>query len=192
YVIASFTNIWITDPLVQAAAKNRLADMTPIARLVVEPALVVVRADSPYQTVADFIAAAKNRPGQLKQSGGSVTSRENIVRQLLMKATGARWSFISLPTGAERVAALLGGNVDMMIADPSAAPEHMRTDKLRTIAQVNERRLPGLPDVPTLTQAGFDIPDLPQMRGVVGAPAMPPDAAAYYEDLLLRVSRTSR
>lgn len=192
HVIACFTNIWITDTLVQAAAKNRLVDMTPIARLVVEPALAVVKADSPYKTLADFIAAAKEKPGQLKQSGGSITSRENIVRQLLMKSTGARWSFISFPSGGERIAALLGGHVDMMIVDPSEAHEQVRAGKLRTIAQVNERRLPGFPDVPTLKEAGFNIPNLPQMRGVVGPPAMPADAAAYYEGLFLKVSKTAQ
>jgi putative tricarboxylic transport membrane protein len=189
-VIACFTNVWITDTLVQAAAKNRLVDMTPIARLVVEPALVVVKADSPYHSMKDFIAAAKEKPGQLKQSGGSITSRENIVRQLLMKSTGARWSFISFPSGGERIAALLGGHVDMMIVDPSEAHEQVRAGKLRTIAQVNDRRLPGFPDVPTLKEAGFDIPNLPQMRGVVGPPAMPADAVAYYEGLFRKISTT--
>jgi putative tricarboxylic transport membrane protein len=190
YVIACFTNIWITDTLVQTAAKNRLVDMTPIARLVVEPALMVVKADSPYKTMADFIAAAKEKPGQLKQSGGSITSRENIVRQLLMKETGTRWSFISFPSGGERIAALLGGHVDAMIVDPSEAHEQVRAGKLRTLAQVSDKRLPGFPDVPTLKEAGYDIPNLPQMRGIVGSPGMQADAVAYYEGLFRKVSKT--
>ena len=64
HVIACFTNIWLIDPLVQQAAVNRLHDMSPIARLVVEPALVVVLADSPYKTLGQFIEAAKAKPGQ--------------------------------------------------------------------------------------------------------------------------------
>jgi putative tricarboxylic transport membrane protein len=190
HVIACFTNVWITDTLVQEAATNRLQDMSLIARLVVEPALVVVKADSPIKTMADFINAAKQKPGALKMSGGSITSRENIVRALLMKVSGARWAFISFPSGGERVAALLGGHVDMMIVDPSEAGEQVRAGKLRPIAQVNDRRLPGFPDVPTLKEAGFDIPNLPQMRGVVGAPGMSADAVAWYEDLFLKVSKT--
>src|SRR5262245_58981866 len=190
HVIACFTNVWLVDPLVQEAATNKLVDMSPIARLVVEPALVVVRADSPFKTLADFINAAKEKPGALKWSGGSITSRENLVRQLLMKATGARWAFISFPSGGERIAALLGGHVDMMIVDPSEAGEQVRAGKLRTITQVNDRRLPGFPDVPTIKEAGYDIPNVPQMRGVVGAPGMSADAVAYYEDLFLKASKT--
>jgi len=189
-VFACFTNIWLIDPLMQEAAPNKLVDMSPIARLVVEPAIVVVRTDSPFKTMTDFIDAAKARPGALKMSGGSIASRENIVRQLLMKVTGARWAFISFPAGGERIAALLGGHVDMMIVDPSEAGEQVRAGRLRMIAQVNDRRLPGYPDIPTLREAGYNIPNVPQMRGVVGAPGMSPEAVAFYEDMFLKASRT--
>jgi len=191
HVIACFTNIWLLDPLVQQAATNRMQDMSLIARLVVEPALVVVRADSPIKTLKDFIDAAKAKPGALKMSGGSITSRENIIRQLLTQLTGARWAFISFPSGGERIAALLGGHVDMMIVDPSEAGEQVRAGKLRVIAQVNDRRLPGFPDIPTIKEAGYDIPNVPQMRGVVGAPGMSAETIAYYEDLFLKASKTA-
>jgi putative tricarboxylic transport membrane protein len=190
YTIACFTNIWLINPLVQQAAVSRLHDMSPIARLVVEPALVVVLADSPFKTLGQFIEAAKANPGKLRWSGGSIMSRENTVRALLMQATGARWQFISFPSGGERLAALLGGHVEMMIVDPSEAGEQIRAGKFRAIAQVSERRLPGFPDIPTIKEAGFDIPNVPQMRGVVGAPGMPADAVAYYEDLFFKVSQT--
>src|SRR6267378_3088719 len=185
-VIAVFVNIWLVDPLVQAEAKTKLLDMTPIAL-----ALVVTRNDSPYKTLGDFIAAAKEKPGQLKQSGGSITSRENVVRQLLMTHTGARWSFISFPGGGERLAALLGGHVDLMILDPSEAREQVRSGKLRVLAQAAEKRLPDFQDVPTLKEAGFDVPDVPQIRGVVGPPGMPADAAAFYAELFRKTTRTA-
>jgi putative tricarboxylic transport membrane protein len=191
HVIGCWTNIWLIDPLLQEAATNGLLSLTPIARLAIEPALVVVRADSPIKSMADFIRLAKEKPGALKMSGGSIASRENIVRQLLMKVTGARWAFISFPSGGERIAALLGGHVDLMIVDPSEAGEQVRAGKLRTIAQVSEGRLAGFPDVPTLKEAGFDIPNVPQMRGVLGSPGMSTDAVTYYEDLFLKVSRTA-
>src|SRR3982075_4108833 len=191
HVIACFTNIWLIDPLLQQAAANKPQDMSPIARLVVEPALAVVRADSPFKTLGDFIDAAKQKPGALKMSGGSIGSRENVVRQLLMKTTGARWAFISFPSGGERIAALLGGHVDLMIVDPSEAGEQVRAGKLRVIAQVNERRLPAFPDIPTIKEAGFDIPNVPQMRGVVGAPGMSTETIAFYEDLFLKASKTA-
>jgi putative tricarboxylic transport membrane protein len=190
HVIACFTNIWLIDPLVQQAAVNKLQDMSPIARLVVEPGLVVVLADSPYKTLGQFIEAAKANPGKLRWSGGSIMSRENTVRQLLMQKTGARWQFISFPSGGERLAALLGGHVEMMIVDPSEAGEQIRAGKFRAIAQVSARRLPGFPNIPTIQEAGFDIPDVPQMRGIVGAAGMSDATIAFYEDMFLKASQT--
>lgn len=189
--IAVYTVVWVTTPLTQEAATNRLNDLTPITRLVTEPALAVVRADSAIKTMADFIKAAKEKPGQLKQSGGSITSRDNIVRQLLMKTTGANWVFISFPGGGERIAALLGGHVDLMIMDPSEAGEQVRAGKLRVIAQIGDSRLETFKDIPTLKEAGFNIPDVPQTRGIVGPPDMPAAAVAYYEGLFDKVRKTA-
>ena len=134
--------------------------------------MVAVRADAPFKTMKDFIDAAKAKPGELKQSGGSLTARDSIMRQVLQNATGARWAFISFPGGGERIAALLGGHVNMMIIEPQEAGENIRAGKMRVLAQVADKRLPAFPDVPTLKEAGFDVPLVPQMRGAVAPPAI--------------------
>lgn len=189
--IGFFTGVWLTNPLVTEKAKVTLRDLTPIARLVLEPALIAVKADSPYRTLADFIAAAKQKPGELKQSGGSITSRDNVVRQLLQQATGARWAFISFPGGGERLAALLGGHVQMMVIEPEEAGEHIRAGNLRVLAQINDTRLARFPEVPTLKEAGFDVPNVPQVRGVVAPPKIPAENVAYWEDVFRRLTRTA-
>ncbi|MES2562866.1 MAG: tripartite tricarboxylate transporter substrate binding protein [Pseudomonadota bacterium] len=191
HAIAIFTGVWLTNPLTQSEAKVTFKDMTPISRLVLEPALVAVKNDAPYKTLKDFIDAAKKTPGQLQQSGGSITSRDNVIRQLLMKETGANWAFISFPGGGERIAAVLGGHVNMMVIEPQEAGEHIRGGNMRVIAQVNEKRLSAYPNVPTLKEAGFDIPIVPQVRGVVAPPGIPADAVAYYEDLFARLTKTA-
>ena len=137
-----------------------------------EPAVIAVKTDAPYKTLKDFIDAAKQN-GQLKQSGGSITSRDNVMRQLLMKSTGANWAFISFPGGGERIAALLGGHVNMMVIEPQEAGEHLRAGNMRVLAQVTDKRLPAFPNVPTLKEAGFDVPVVPQVRGIVAPPGIP-------------------
>src|SRR6266498_4528183 len=86
--IGLFTGVWLQTPLVSAEARITLLDLTPIARLVLEPAVIAVKADAQYKTFAEFIDAPNKNTGQLKQSGGSNTSRDNVVRQLLQKSTG--------------------------------------------------------------------------------------------------------
>jgi putative tricarboxylic transport membrane protein len=188
--IGFFTGVWLNNPLTSAEAKVTLKDLTPVARLVLEPAVIAVKADAPYKSLPDFVAAAKKSPGQLKQSGGSVTSRDNVVRQLLQKSTGANWAFISFPGGGERIAALLGGHVNMMVIEPAEAGEHIRAGNMRVLAQVADKRLAGFPDVPTLKEAGFDIPSVPQVRGVVAPPAIPKENVAYWEDVFRKLTQT--
>ena len=190
HTIGFFTGVWLTNPLTSAEAKVSLKDLTPIARLVLEPAVIAVKADAPFKTLADFVDAAKKNPGQLKQSGGSVTGRDNVVRQLLQKNTGARWTFISFPGGGERIAALLGGHVNLMVIEPAEAGEHIRAGNLRVLAQVSEKRLPAFPNVPTVKEAGFDVPTVPQVRGVVAPPGIPKENIAYWDEVIRKLTRS--
>jgi len=191
HTLGFITSVWIANPLTTNEAKVTLHDLTPVARLLLEPAVFAVRADSPYKTLKDFIDAAKAKPGELKQSGGSVTSRDNIVRQQLQQHTGAKWAFVSFQGGGERLAALLGGHVDMMVIEPQEAGEQIRAGKLRVLAQIAETPLPGYPNTPTLKQAGFDIVATPQIRAVMAPPGIPKEALAYYEDLFSKLRQTA-
>ena len=185
------TSVWIANPLTTSEAKVTLQDLTPVANLLREPAMFAVRADSPYKTLKDFIEAARAKPGELKQSGGSVTSRDNIIRQTLQTSTGTKWAFVSFQGGGERLAALLGGHVDLMVIEPQEAGEQIRAGKLRVLAQLADKPLPSYPNVPTLKQAGYDVVATPQIRAVVAPPGIPKEALAYYEDLFLKLSQTA-
>jgi putative tricarboxylic transport membrane protein len=188
--IAVFTSVWVLDPLLQEAATTQLSGMTPIARLVLDPAVIVTRADAPYNTLAEFIEAAKSKPRQLKQSGGSVTSRDNIIRQQIIGKSGAEWVYVPFPSGAERISALLGGHVDLFICDPTEADELVRGGKLKVLAQVADSRLPTFKDAPTLREAGYNFEPFIQVRGIVGPPDMPDDAVAFYSDMLKKLAET--
>jgi putative tricarboxylic transport membrane protein len=191
HTLGFITSVWIANPLTTSEAKITLHDLTPVANLLREPAVFAVRTDSPFKTLKDFVEAAKAKPGELKQSGGSVTSRDNLIRQTLQSATGAKWAFVSFQGGGERLAALLGGHVDMMVIEPQEAGEQIRAGKLRVLAQIAEKPLAGYPNVPTLKEAGYDIKATPQIRAVVAPPAFPKEAQAYYEDMFAKLRQTA-
>jgi putative tricarboxylic transport membrane protein len=163
--------------------------LTPIVRLVLEPAVIVVKADAPYKTVKDFIDAAKKNPKQLAQSGGSVTSRDNLVR-LIQKASGAQWNFISFPSGGERLSNLLGGHVQMMVIEPQEAGEQIRAGNLRVIASLTEKRLASMPNVATLKEQGIDVPLIPQARGVIAPPGVSREVVQYWEGVFDRFAKS--
>lgn len=190
HTIGFFTSLWIGAPLTSKEARVQFHELTPVARLIIDPAIVVVKADAPYKTLADFIDAAKKSPGQLRQAGGSIESRDNLIRQLLQRATGATWSYIPFPSGGERVATILGGHASLYIADAQEVKEYLRNGSMRMLVQVTERRLAAYADVPTAREAGFNIPVVRSMRGVVAPPGVARDAAEYWEGVFERLTRT--
>jgi putative tricarboxylic transport membrane protein len=190
HTIGLFTDVWLATPLLQAEARFTLKDFTPIALLVREPGAAVVRAQSPYKTMSEFVAAAQKSPGQLRQAGGTVTSVDNLIRLLVQKSTGSMWTFISFPSGGERTAALLGGHADLMLTQLQEVREQLRAGRLRVIGALGDVRLPSLPGVPTLKEQGISIPSLIQSRGVIAPPATPPAVAQYWGNLLARLVKT--
>jgi putative tricarboxylic transport membrane protein len=191
HTIGFFTGVWVTNPLTTAAAKVMISDLTPIVRLVLEPAVFAVKADSPYKTMKDFIEAAKKNPNQLKQSGGSITGRDNLVRLVIQKATGAKWVFVSFPSGGERIANLLGGHVDAMVIEPQEAGEHIKAGNMRVIAALTDKRLPSFPNVATLKEQGIDVPVIPQARGILAPPGVPKEVILYWEGVFERFVKSA-
>ena len=191
HTVGFFTGVWVTNPLTTTEATVTVKELTPVVRLVLEPAVIAVKADSPYKTVKDFIDAAKKSPGKLSQSGGSVTSRDNLVRLLLQKATGAQWTFISFPSGGERLSNLLGGHVQIMVIEPQEAGEQIRAGNMRVIASLTEKRLASLPNVPTIKEQGIDVPLIPQARGVVAPPAAAREVVQYWEGVFDRFEKST-
>ena len=191
HTIAVFTNTWLATPLTRKEAAHTVKDFTPLVRLVLEPTIAVVRADSPYRSMADFVAAAKKDPGALKQAGGSATAIESLTGLLIQSATGAKWTFITTPAVSDRMANLVAGRVDIVIPQPQDANEHIAAGRVRPIAAMTERRLRVLPDVPTIREQGIAIPIIANVRGILGPPDMSKAAALYWQDFFERLAKTT-
>ncbi len=191
HTIGFFTGIWVTNPLTTAEATVTVKDLTPVVRLALEPAVIAVKADSPYKNMKDFIEAAKKNPNQLRQSGGSITSRDNLMRMLIQKATGTQWTFISFPSGGERLSNLLGGHVQIMVIEPQEAGEQIRAGNMRVIAALTEKRLASLPNVPTIKEQGIDVPLIPQARGVIAPPGVSREVIQYWELVFERFEKSA-
>jgi putative tricarboxylic transport membrane protein len=191
HTIGIFTNTWVATPLTSKEAKYTVKDLTPLVRLVLEPTIAVVRADSPYKTMNDFVDAAKKDPGGLKQAGGSVTAIESLTGLLIQSATGAKWTFVSTPAVKDRIANLLAGTAHIIIPQPQDVNEHIVGGKVRPIAALTENRLSVLPDVPTIKEQGINIPIIANARGFIAPPGVPRDVRAYWEAFFARLTKTA-
>jgi putative tricarboxylic transport membrane protein len=190
HTVAVFTNTWLTTPLTRKDPPHTIRDFTPIVRLVLEPTIAVVRADSPYRNLNDFVEAARKNPGALKQAGGSVTAIESMTGLLLQSATGSKWTFVPTPAVSDRMVNLVAGKVDIVIPQPQDANEHIAAGKARAIAAITEQRLAALPDVPTVKEQGISMSIIANVRGMVAPPEMPAAARSYWEELFARLSAT--
>ena len=188
--VALNTPTWLTTPLTTPEAAVTVDQLTPIAQLVDEPMMMAVNAESPYETLEDFIAAAEQEPGGLVQAGGSVTSVDAIAGQIIMEETGTEWAYLSYEGGGERITALLNGDADMLFGSPSDFTEQVRAGNLKVISTIGPEAPELFPEAPTLADAGLDIEVPQQVRGVMGPPDMPEAAVAYYEGLFEELTQT--
>ena len=190
HVIAMYTAQWLTVPLMSREVRVQFHELTPIANLVLDPAVIVVKADAPYRSLADFIEAARKNPGQLRQPGSSVESRANLIRLILQRRSGASWTHIPYPSGADRITALLGGHAHIYIGDPPEVNEHVNSGSLRVLVQIAEKRLPTFSNVPTMQEAGFENPNILSVRGMIAPPGLPKEVVSYWENLFARMVKT--
>ena len=155
-------------------SKATLDDTTPIARLTQEPEIVVVKSDSPYQTLQDLTAAWKADPGKVSVGGGSAPGGpDHLAPMLIAQEAGIdpkQVNFVSYDGGGELLAAVLGGQVDFGVTGVGETKDQIDAGEVRALAVTSAERAPNL-DTPTLKEQGVDL-EFTNWRGWIGAPGL--------------------
>ena len=138
------------DPMFQ------LSQLVPIARFTADPTVLAVRADSPYKSAADFIAAAKEKPGAIPYGSSGNYGTMHVPMVMLDNAAGVTMLHVPFTGAGPAVVALLSGQVEALSTGPSSVIGHVKGGKIRILASWGEARHPFLPDVPTLKELGYD------------------------------------
>jgi len=133
-----------------------LKDFAPIALVTADPTVLVVRADSPYKTVKDFVEAAKASPGKINYSSSGVYGTLHVAMEIFANAAGIRLFHVPYGGGGPAVTALLGGQVQALASGPAAAVGQIKGGKMRALASWSDKRLAMLPDIPTFRELGYD------------------------------------
>jgi putative tricarboxylic transport membrane protein len=167
-------------------------DTTPLAQLTRDYGAIVVKADSPYQDLKSALDAIKEDPTKVTVAGGSSPgSMDHLVAVLPAYKYGIdpkSVKYVSYDGGGEAIAALLGGNADLIATDASGVGEYLKAGKIRVLGVTSQERLGGdLKDIPTLIEQGVDA-DFTIWRGVFGPKEMPEEALAYWEEKLTALS----
>ena len=127
----------------------------PIALISADPTILVVRAESPWQTAKEFIEDARKRPGQVSYSSSGIYGTLHMAMELLSHAAGIRLRHIPTPGAGPALTAILGGHVDALASGPAVILPHVKSGKLRALAGWGDRRVAALPEVPTFKELGY-------------------------------------
>ncbi len=148
-------------------------DLAPISQLTSLPNILVAHPSLPVNSVRDFIALAKARPGQLNFGSSGVATGTHLSMELLMYMAGIRLVHIPYKGGSLNVNALIGGETQVNFSTISTALPHVKTGRLRALAVSTSKRAAATPDVPTIDEGGVKGYDYSSWIGLL-APAKTP------------------
>src|SRR5215207_1065071 len=152
-------------------------DFTPISLLASSPNILLVRADSPFKTVADVIEAAKARPGSLSFAHAGTGTSTHLAGELLKALAKVDLNAIPYKGGAPAINDLLGGQIPLSFNNGPQSVGQLQAGTLRALAVTTASRAPFLPDVPSMSETvpGYDTG---VWWGLLGPAGMPPDVLA--------------
>ena len=168
----------------------KLSDFTPIALLSSDPTGLVVSSNSPWKTVADFVADAKKRPGEIKYSSSGVYGTMHVAMEMFAHAAGIKLRHIPTGGGGPALNALLGGHVDALSGGPNVSIPHIRAGKVRVLASWGGTRLAALPEVPTLMERGYKDVEFYIWSGLFAPAATPQPIIQILRDATAKAVQT--
>lgn len=188
--LMAVTNVLLTTPLRQKGLPS-YRDFQPVAVMAHDTNAIQVLGTAPYKTVKDLIDAARTQPKKITHAFGAFGGTDHIIGFQLAKATGVQFNYVAFKGGGEAVTALLGGHVEFVTGNPGESRAHVQAGKLRVLAVVGEKRLPTLPDVPTLKEAGINLGGTYAVfRGFIAPAGITREAIDAYASMLKRVMDT--
>jgi tripartite-type tricarboxylate transporter receptor subunit TctC len=154
--LSSISIFPVSDRINGKAPAYEMKDFAPIALVTSDPTVLVVRTDSPYKTLKDFVDAAKANPGKINYSSSGVYGTLHVAMEIFAHAAGIKLFHIPYQGGGPAVTALLGGQVQALASGPAAAIGQIKGGKMRALAAWSDKRIPMMPDLPTFKELGYD------------------------------------
>ena len=179
--LSSYTVLPEADKVLGRAPQYQLADLKPIARITADPTVLAVRAESPWKTYAEFIAAARASPGKLTFGSSGNYGTMHMPMAMLALAQGVQMTHVPYTGAGPAIVGLLGGQVDAIATGPATIVQHVKAGKVRVLAHWGDARLASLPDVPTLKELGVPI-DYAQWAGMFVPAGTPEPVVARLRD----------
>lgn len=145
------------DRILQRPPMFQVNQLKPIARFTADPTVLVVRADSPWKTYADFIAHARANPGRISFGSSGNYGTMHVPMEQLKAATSTFMLHVPYTGAGPAVLSLLSGQIEALSTGPASVRQHIASGRLRALAHWGEGRLASLPEVPSFRELGVPI-----------------------------------
>ena len=145
------------DKILKRAPLYETHQLKPIARFTADPTVLVVRADSPWKTYADFIAYAKTNPGRISFGSSGNYGTMHVPMEQLKAATSTFMLHVPYTGAGPAVLSLLGGQIEALSTGPASVKQHIASGRLRALAHWGDGRLSSMPTVPSFKELGVPI-----------------------------------
>ena len=162
-------------------------DFTPIMHTVDVNYVLVVHPSVPANSVAELVAYAKANPGKLSYGSAGSGSMPHLSTELMKALAGIDLVHVPYKGGGPMVTDLLGGSVQLAIADQANLMPHVKTGKLRALGVASPKRSAIYPELPTIAESGFAGYEATAWQGLVGPAGMPPDVVRRLNQTLAKV-----
>ena len=153
-------------------------DFTPISLLASSPNLLLVRADSPYKTLADVVAAARAKPLSLNYATSGNGTVAHLATELFQRTANVQLTHVPYKGAAQGATDLIGGQVQLYVSSIPTLIGHIKSGKMRPIAVTSLKRVDDLPQVPTIAESGYKGFEAVTWFGVLGPANLPKDVVA--------------
>jgi len=177
----------VSPHLVKDLAFDPKRDIAPITMGVVFPNVMVVHSGVPAKTLDEFVALAKQKPGQINYASAGVGGAGHLAGELFKERAGINMVHVPYKGGGPAMADLLAGRIDMYIGVPSTVAQHVEAGKLRALATTGAKRSSTMPSVPTVAESGYPGFEATNWYAFVAPGKTPKDVLDFWNRELTKV-----
>jgi tripartite-type tricarboxylate transporter receptor subunit TctC len=173
YTLTLIASSYTVNPSIYKFSFDPVSDITPIIQLSQGPLLIVSKPSLPVKSAKELIDLAKAKPGQLNFASSGQGSVIHMATELFQSMAGIKMNHIPYKGTGPALTDTLGGQTDVFFSSTATAVPHVQSGKLKAIAVTSAKRIPALPDVPTVAESGLPGYDVILWHGLIGPKGLP-------------------
>ncbi len=174
-LLLSAPTLTISPSLYKNLPYDSVKDFAPISLLAEIPNLLTIRQAIPANTLKEFVDYARANPGKLNFGTSGIGTSTHLATVLFMNQTGINLVHVTYKGASQALVAMIGNEVDLVVLGPTSALPHIKAGRVKTLAVMRSARLPSLPQVPTIKEAGVENSEVITWYGLLAPAGTPRD-----------------